>query len=92
MYHRQIFITHCIVALKGPFTQLRDFCRATQCNFCRADVASSFEHVRDFCDIAAILSPLVYAGANSRRFYGDFIGATKIALSCATKFDCVNGP
>ena len=22
-----------------------DFCRATQCNFCRAKVASSFEHV-----------------------------------------------
>ena len=25
-----------------------DFCRTTQCNFCRAEVASSFEHVRNF--------------------------------------------
>ena len=32
---------------KGPFVA------ATRCNFCRAKVASSFEHVRNPCDIAA---------------------------------------
>ena len=28
-----------------------DFCRATQCNFCRAEVASSFEHVRNLMQL-----------------------------------------
>ena len=28
-----------------------DFCRATQCNFCRAEVASSFEHVRNLTQL-----------------------------------------
>ena len=28
-----------------------DFCRATQCNFCRAEVASSFEHVRNLVQL-----------------------------------------
>ncbi len=71
--------------------------------FCRAEVASSFEQVRNSLDIAVILSALVYTRANSQRFHGDFIaatlqetscnfGATKIALSCATKIAGVNGP
>ena len=36
---------------KGPFTQ-GIFVAATRCNFCRAQVASSFKHVRNSCDIA----------------------------------------
>ena len=28
-----------------------DFCRATQCNFCRAEIASSFEHVRNLMQL-----------------------------------------
>ena len=28
-----------------------DFCRATQCNFCRAEVAPSFEHVRNLMEL-----------------------------------------
>ena len=28
-----------------------DFCRATQCNFCRAEVASNFEHVRNLMQL-----------------------------------------
>ena len=44
--------------------------------FCRAEVASSFEQVQNSCDNAAILSPLVYTRANSRRFHGDFISKT----------------
>ena len=28
-----------------------DFCRATRCNFCRAKVASSFEHVRNLMQL-----------------------------------------
>ena len=37
---------------KGPFTQAI-FVAATGCNFCRAEVATSFKHVRNLCDIAA---------------------------------------
>jgi len=37
---------------KGPFTQAI-FVAATQSNFCRAKIASSFKHVRNPCDIAA---------------------------------------
>ena len=37
---------------KGPFTQTI-FVAATRCNFCHAEVASSFKHVRNPCDIAA---------------------------------------
>lgn len=84
-------------------TKSGDFCHATQCSFCCAEVASSFKQVQNSCDIAAMFSPLVYTHANSWQFYGNFIavisqktscnfGMTKIALSCATEIACVNGP
>ena len=72
---------------KGPFTQA-------------IFVAQKLHQVSNTFETPAISrekkSPLVYARANSRRFHGDFIaaisqetscnfGATKIALSCATK-------
>ncbi len=82
------------------------FCRATKCNFCRAEVAWSR------CDITAIKTPLNRReGATWARYRGEVawsrrdivgvsnlfetwcnFGATKIALSCATKIACVNGP
>ena len=36
----------------GPFTQAI-FVTATRCNFCRAQVGTSFIHVRNPCEIAA---------------------------------------
>ena len=68
---------------KGPFTQAI-FVAATQCNFCRAKVASSFEHVRNPCDIAATNR------TENRTWFRRAIlklqlGATKIALNCSDK-------
>ena len=48
----KISIVHSLMLFKGPFTQAI-FVPATRCNFCRAEVASSFKHVRKPCDIAA---------------------------------------
>ena len=65
-----------------------DFCRATRYNVCRAEVASSFKHVRNFGDIAATNSQVVY----TRDFKVATQSATKIASSCTTKIiACVNG-
>ena len=76
---------------KGPFTQAI-FVAATRCNFCRAKIASSFQHVRNPGDIAAtnrakyrtwftlaILKVQLYRDKNLHR-----VAATKIAW--------VNGP
>ena len=48
------------VTCKGPFTQAI-FVAATQCNFCRAEVATS-------CDFIAILLQFVSVNINTRLF------------------------
>ena len=45
---------------KGPFTQVI-FVAATQCNFCRAEIATS-------CDFIAILVQFVNVNVNTRLF------------------------
>ncbi len=52
---------------------LSDFCRATQCNFCRTEVASEVSNMVLRYQGDKITASLIYTLANSRRFHGDFL-------------------
>ena len=70
----------------APFTQAI-FVARLDAIFVALCVASSFKRVRNFGDIAATKSQVVYTGD----FEVAIQSATKIASSCAIKIACVNG-
>ena len=75
---------------KGPFTQAI-FVAATRCNFCRAEVASSFKHVRNPCDIAATnrTEKSTWFTRAILKFHSRHKNCMRVA---ATKIARVNGP
>ena len=54
-------------------------------------VAWSFKHVRNLCDLAAA-NRIEIAASLQLRFSSQNLGATKVAYKSATKIACVNGP
>ena len=53
-YANRVYLAKFTDKCKGQFTQAI-FAAATGCNVCRAKVATSFQHVRNPCDIAATI-------------------------------------
>ena len=70
----------------------RSFIAATRCNFCRAEVASSFKHVRNPCDIAATNRTENRTWFTRAIFEAATLARQKLHRVTATKIACVNGP